>query len=388
MAQSQNRPLKIVNIPFKSTKITEINRTLDLSFIVDNMDRYSKGKQVHTDGYFLDDLEFSVSCYPKGKNSTTDQNSIALFIGFDPCANNDYRKAYITAEHGGKTQTFANTINNFQNGRGWVRFATHATLKQYPKIDIKITLHHGPAMPPRLCQTFTEQHKIMHRLSELNGDVTLAIQLPPQDDAPQSPPRKKRKLNDDHQCSVCNKEFQSQKALTSHQSSKKDEAHQEYRDNANIDMDTGLDCTDNEIKVSSLILRSASKVFDRMLTTDMKEKEEKRIEIHAQSVDDVKAMLYFMSTNVLKSDCNAFNVIGLAHYYELNRLFTECINRIISNISIQHFAQSINIFDKFEIEDGYDCLVQFAKQNLDELQKEPDFDTIPHSFKCLVFKRK
>eukprot|EP01083_Nonionella_stella_P094542 265292_1 len=93
----------------------------------------------------------------------------------------------------------------------------------------------------------------------------------------------------------------------------------------------------------------------------MREKQEKRIEIKAESVDDIKALTYFMSTNILKTECNPWNMIALAHYYEMNRLLQQCVDRIINIISVQNFAQTVNVFDKFQIVAGYKKLIKFAK---------------------------
>merc|ERR1712228_667725 len=155
--------------------------------------------------------------------------------------------------------------------------------------------------------------------------------------------------------------------------------------NSNGDLEQGDDKEhENKMKVSSLILRSSSIVFDRMLSANMKEKEESKIVIHAQRIADVDDLYYFMCTNILRSTANSLTLIHLAKYYEMDGLFDKVVNKLIKSVSIGNFAKAIRIFDRYEIVKGYDLLIDFAKKNADELKKSPNFDAIPHSFKCAV----
>ena len=141
---------------------------------------------------------------------------------------------------------------------------------------------------------------------------------------------------------------------------------------------------DVEIKVSSVILRSASVVFDNMLKNGMREQNEKRIEVYAKTVEDVKAMTYFMCTNELLSNINPRNLIHLAHFYQMDRLFAKCINEAIQTVSCDNFATTLNIFDKYQIEKGYSALVTFAKKNKAKLKKAKDYDRISFAFRRTV----
>merc|ERR1712087_770171 len=104
-----------------------------------------------------------------------------------------------------------------------------------------------------------------------------------------------------------------------------------------------------DIVTSSILLRSASKVFDRMLSTRIvswRERKDKEIRICAKSAEDVKNMLYFMSCNRLPRDANALNVIQLAHYYEMDRLFWECVELMVDQVSIENFVDTVTMFNK------------------------------------------
>eukprot|EP01083_Nonionella_stella_P130855 397254_1 len=374
----------------------EINGVLDFSSIIDKYDTYEIEEEIVGNEFALDDFQFQVYCYPKGNDSEA-SGYISLFLQALNCSEQDERKVSLSITSDGMKREATSTqpLHIFKSGFGWPKGFTLVELQKDPILHVKIKFHHDPLLAASVdsvpSDTFVEQLENVHKLSELHGDVTLVIKLHKNNDSHcnnylYSPSKKKRKLNNPYQCSVCDEEFQSEHGLKVHQSKKKDEAHKSHKNNNDgmDDMDTGLDCDDHEIKISSLILRSASKVFDRMMDTNMREKQEKRIEIQAESVDDIKALTYFMITNVLKSDCNPWNIIALAHYYEMNRLLHQCVDRIIKNINIQNFAKTINVFDKFQIVNEYQQLIQFAKQNVEELKKAPDFEDIPHSFKMTL----
>eukprot|EP01083_Nonionella_stella_P130854 397253_1 len=381
-----------VTMPRFTPSNSEMNGTVDLSGIVAQYDTYKKGHVIKLNEFAFDDLQLRIHCYPKGMAKNPTSKYMSLFIDVLNCTENDKRQLNVSIALDNKVFDFARPVHTFKGGFGPVRWKPYSAVQKCPIAHISIKFVHDPLLLAlHSSDTFEVQLAKVHKLSELDGDVTLIIKLPQNNDSNSnnylySPSKKKRKLNDPYKCSVCNKEFQSEHGLKIHQSNKKDEAHKKHKNNNNDEMDddTGLDCDEHEIKISSVILRSASNVFDRMLATNMREKQEKRIEIQAESVDDIKALTYFMTTNVLKSDCNPWNIIALAHYYEMNRLLHQCVDRIIKNINIQNFAKTINVFDKFQIVNEYQQLIQFAKQNVEELKKAPDFEDIPHSFKMTL----
>jgi len=116
------------------------------------------------------------------------------------------------------------------------------------------------------------------------------------------------------------------------------------------DTDTkGLDTEPYMIRTSSCVLRASSKVFDQMLTIDMKEKAEKRIEIQANSIKDVEDMLYFFCTDRLRTYADAVAIIRLAHCYDARRLFRRCIQRIIKTVTFHNFTAAVDVFKRYGI---------------------------------------
>eukprot|EP01083_Nonionella_stella_P292545 994931_1 len=274
---------EIGNDPTLSIKatVTETNRTLDLSPIIDKLEMVHADISLDSYDFIVDDLTFSVRLYPNRKHGVDEPtNCVGLYLEIENPKPNDHRKVYFSfhCSDGTVVRSFVRAVHEF-GGSGWgwgcLSECTHATLKKNPYIHVSIKLIHDPLFITKVpTHTFgeqqTQQLQKMHTLSLLLGDVTLVVKLPEFTDDLQPPPKQKRRLNDPHRCEVCDKEFQSKKALTSHQSNKRDQAHKDYK-NKNNDNVNSLAC--NEIKVSSVILRSGSKVFNRMLSTNMIERQ-------------------------------------------------------------------------------------------------------------------
>eukprot|EP01083_Nonionella_stella_P170322 579382_1 len=393
MAQSQSQRT-VPKLSVKST-VTEINKTLELQPIIDELDKNPENTIINSDTITLDDLTLIIQLYPRGNDPESDvRNKVGLFFMIQNVKPNDRRKVHMTLRYNGAIfGEFMHALSAFRKdggkSYGWAhcQVLTHSELKKNPNVYIRVKLIHDPLFISKpTVHTLETQHEYMHYFSTSLGDITLVVKLPEFTDDLSAPPKQKRRLNDPNRCEVCDKEFQSKKALTSHQSNKRDQAHKDYK-NKNNDNVNSLDTECNEIKVSSVILRSASKVFNRMLSTNMIERQQQRIEVQAKTLEDVKDMVYYMSTNKLKKTSNALNVIQLAHYYGMDRLFWACASRLLHNLSVQNFVQTIKTFDAFEITNGYDSLVGFAKTNAKEIEKADDFDSLSHSFKCVVMNK-
>eukprot|EP01083_Nonionella_stella_P215730 776173_1 len=360
MAQSQ----RLTATPKLSVKptVTETNRTLELLPIIDQLDKYPENTMIHSDTFTLDDVTFIISFHPRGDTDNLDTeprgDRIGLYLFIQNIKANDRRKVHMSLHYNDKLcSQFRRSLHLFESGPGygWPSLGdiSHSELKQNPNIKLRVKLIHDPLFISETpSRTLEEQQTRMHVLSTSEGDVTLVIKLSEGTDELRPPPNQKRRLND-----------------------------------FLLSDDDELDSGCSEIKVSSIVLRSASKVFDRMLSNDMMEKQEQKIEIKAKTLEDVKDMVYYMSTNKLKKTSNALNVIQLAHYYGMDRLFWECASRLLQHVSVQNFVQTIKTFDTFEIANGYDTLVEFAKKNAKELEETDDFNTLSHAFKCVVLNK-
>eukprot|EP01083_Nonionella_stella_P052306 138825_1 len=373
--------------------VIEANATLNLSHIIDDFDTYSKGDSVTTKCFTLGDVEFNIVCYPKGlllfcdskgeivNSDESEQSHVAMYINAVTCEAKDTRTVRVVMKHDTMPhREFYRTVAGLKkSGRGWSNWMTLAAIGDSPNVTINIKLIDNPLFVSKsYIPTFSDQNKMMHDLNLLHGDITLFVNTSDANSF-SLPLKKKDKSNGPFECKICYKTFATYQALASHLSNKADTEHNNYRNNVDLDSE----CV---IKMSSVVLRAASKVFDKMLSSNMMEKQHNTIEIHAKSIEDVKDLTYFMSTNELKENSNALHLIALAHYYEMDRLFWKCVYALIKNLTVRKFAQTLQIFDKYEIELGYDSLVQFAKKNREALKKADDYETISHAFKCLALK--
>merc|ERR1712032_563819 len=106
-----------------------------------------------------------------------------------------------------------------------------------------------------------------------------------------------------------------------------------------------------------------------MLSTKMKEAEEKTIIIQAKSVKDVEDMAYCMCTEMLRPGTNAMNLLPLAHLYQMKAVLYLCSERIINELVLDNFVETFNILDKFNVKSVFYRLSEFAKANKDLLEK-------------------
>merc|ERR1712130_12737 len=128
--------------------------------------------------------------------------------------------------------------------------------------------------------------------------------------------------------------------------------------NKNREIKNNNDAFQSVLQVDSMLLTAKSFIFEAMLRT-----KGNKMEIHADKIKDVEDILFFLKTNILKNDCDIFNVIILAEKYQINGLKEECIHRLVENLSIENFVETINIFHRLEIQNGYGNILEFGKKN-------------------------
>ena len=229
---------------------------------------------------------------------------------------------------------------------------------------MQVRLYHDPIFVKSEALKLTQKkHKKMHEISTESGDITLIVKLPKTTKGINHGSEDEKTLEAG---AVSNGDLETDKI-----------------DTVLSEAEIGSKASDccNELTVSSMILRSSSTVFDRMLGVDMMEKKEKTIVIHAERMEDVKDLYYFMCTDTLRPDSNPLTLINLAQMYEVEGLVWKCAIKLIENISVESFASTLNLFDKYQMVCGYKRLVSFAKENSTALQKAADFDSLSHAFK-------
>lgn len=135
------------------------------------------------------------------------------------------------------------------------------------------------------------------------------------------------------------------------------------------------------IRTFSFVLKSASTVFESILNAKREESTGKMLEIHDATAKDVDDMIYYIICFDLRRDANPRALIRMAHLYELEALFTACSKRIVSDLKVHNFAESVHIFTRFSIEEGFQDLVDFGKANLKVLREQNLFQELPFLFR-------
>lgn len=328
-------------------KTTESRRSIDLSWVTHDFDANKEKKK--TEYFQLADFSICIKIYPKGCGGVSrpeTQFPFGFYFQVESKVKEDTRKIYVEMHCGERSFRMTESVSEFEgDGFGWHSTFKIEEIKKNPIIDLTLRLIHNDYPP--VSQQFEEQLDNLYDLCCKEGDLTLKIADVAKEDEEslQSPPRKKRKLND----GTGNPEISS-----------------------------------STVRFSSLMLRSASKVFDRMLSTEMMEKQENEIIIHAKDIADVEHLLYFVVTNRLKATANALSIILLAHYFEIDRLFYRCVDQIVEGINVDNFVETVQIFNKFEIHEGLAAVVKFGKKHIKEIQQCDDFTELPHTFRCLA----
>ena len=145
---------------------------------------------------------------------------------------------------------------------------------------------------------------------------------------------------------------------------------------------------DNTMRMSSEILIDASHVFERMLKCEMAEKRTMQITVCAESLKDVDDMLYCMCTGTLREDANAMRVLKLAHYYEAGRLLDKCMERLIDQLSVDTFVETVNLYARYEIDGMRRSLLDFGHRNAAEIEERDDYKTLPFLFRGMLKQTK
>lgn len=307
-----------------------------------NIFSYTKDQNIWSNEFQIGECTGYLSIYPRGREGDTEKTCrvfLALRIGDDVL---DHSVRF-SINDGHSWRTKIRSVSFF---RGMdVGFCIHwKQIKKNPVIPFRVVFE-KEMMISRTRQRniimFESRLEQIHKLSMESGDITLVLN---QETSLGPPPTKKRKRNS------------RSSSFT----------------------------TNQEIKIVGAILRSASPVFDGMLQSKMKEQKEKRIEIPAKSIKDIEDLAYFINTNKLSTKANPRALAPLAHLYQMTELFWQCINMAVNQLDVDNFVQTVQLFNKYEIEERFQTVIQFGKDNVKKLKARSDFQELSHSFKFML----
>lgn len=129
------------------------------------------------------------------------------------------------------------------------------------------------------------------------------------------------------------------------------------------------------IRMSSLLLRSSSEVFSKMLSNPMMEQQQKTIEIATGSVKVIDDFVYFLTVGSLRDTCNAFALLELSHLYRIASLNYVCLGRLCDTVKSCTLFQTVSAFDRWSYDDEtamdlYKKLVDKVKGDREALMKD------------------
>eukprot|EP01084_Bolivina_argentea_P281566 481779_1 len=127
---------------------TEMNRTLDLSHIMENIETYSNKQEVLCDFCILDNLQFKIYIYPKGDIDNMDEANEVISIFLQVVGGTEkehkFHKVQFTVKCADKSRRFIHPIEKFKVGRGWHNAIKHDKAQENPIIHFNIKLYHYP----------------------------------------------------------------------------------------------------------------------------------------------------------------------------------------------------------------------------------------------------
>merc|ERR1712060_145675 len=94
-----------------------------------------------------------------------------------------------------------------------------------------------------------------------------------------------------------------------------------------------------KIHCHRLILGMASKVFERMFASDMKESRSQEIELKEVDLETIKSLVSFIYRNKIEDEKINTNLLAAADMYEVLRLKNICSKKLAQVINIENVAR-------------------------------------------------
>ena len=317
-------------------------------------------------------MDFEIKQY---KKSVNEYSGYITMRYYDNIESVDDRLVEITLQCGNITRQMNNSIRHFHSKSGWgfhQLFTSHILQNANYKIKIKIIIESdGYCSEHQLPSMHKQQLKILDELNNLKGDLLL---IPKELESNQ---KNEETKNDD----VIHIE------MSDHENENEEFKHSDIDTTAGIDGDENITNYNNQngVKTSSLLLMSSSNVFKAMLTSQMKEANDKVIKIACKSIKVIDDLVYFITTGYLRDNINIIQLLKLSHLYELKALNYACLDRLIIRLNGRNLANTINAFERYKFDDKitlkiYTKLVKKFKANQMKYLSTVNIETIPMSW--------
>ncbi|XP_008548919.1 kelch-like protein 24 [Microplitis demolitor] len=134
-----------------------------------------------------------------------------------------------------------------------------------------------------------------------------------------------------------------------------------------------------ELPAHKIILSSHSPVLHAMLTSDMREKKESRIDIDNFEIDVINEMLAYFYTGNTKASQDvetALKMLELSNMYQINGLEEICEQTLIKKMKVDNVLIILVAADDFSIQKLVDESIKFMVKNRKEVGKLPEFEEL------------
>ncbi|XP_057322667.1 speckle-type POZ protein B-like isoform X1 [Microplitis mediator] len=166
---------------------------------------------------------------------------------------------------------------------------------------------------------------------------------------------------------------------------------------ADLFSDVVLVVDDQALPAHKIVLSTHSPFFHKMLTTDMKESKDNRIDIKNFSADVITEMLEYFYTNKTKASNNftiALKLIEVAEMYQIIRLKEICEATLSKNINMDNVLSILCVADDYNVTNLREQVIDFMLKNRKSVVVLPNFKDLfqskpllMHEFTCAMGKK-
>lgn len=142
--------------------------------------------------------------------------------------------------------------------------------------------------------------------------------------------------------------------------------------------DINLLVDDESLTAHQLVLSHSSDVFKAMFSSKMLEKSTSVVKIEDFSKEVIAEMLNFMYTGRIDKIEMRYELLKVAHKYQMHDLYNRCKEYIIFNSSCENIVETLEIADLFDIKPLKGRALKFIYKHKADMSKEPSY----HDYLC------
>ena len=151
--------------------------------------------------------------------------------------------------------------------------------------------------------------------------------------------------------------------------------------------DIQITCEGKVFKTHKLILLCHSEVFRLMFKHKMRESITSTVNIENSSHIAVEALVKFLHTMCINENLqikDLLELMSLANRYMIAELLKECSNLLGRKMDIDHSPQSLIIAHNLGLSDLKEELLEFIKENFNEVILLKDWEILYEKYPCLI----